>query len=62
MQETYTKKVEKNVEGKEEESFENHVKHNEGKEMGLNAKVFVEKNNEEDYHRYHSVELEPCCH
>ena len=41
MQGTYPKKVEKNVEGKEEESFENHVKHNEGKEMGLNAKVFV---------------------
>ena len=37
--------------------FENHVKLNEEAEMGLNAKVFEEKNNEEDYN--HSVELEP---
>ena len=57
MRGTWSKKVEKDVEGKEEELFENHVKLNEEKEMGLNAKVFVEKNNEEDYN--HSVELEP---
>ena len=37
-------KVEKDVEGRE-----NHVKHNEEKEMGLNAKVFEEKNCEEVY-------------
>ena len=46
---TFPKKVEKDVEGKEEETFENHVKHNEEKEMGLNAKVFEEKNNKVDY-------------
>ena len=35
--------------------FENHVKHNEEKVMGLNAKVFEEKNNEKDYGK--SVEI-----
>ena len=53
MQGTFPKKVEKDAEGKEEESFENHVKCNEEKETGLNAKVFEEKNIEEDYN--HSV-------
>ena len=42
-------KVEKDVEGKEEELFGNHVIHIKEKEMGLNAKVFEEKNNKEDY-------------
>ena len=32
-------KVEKEVEGKEEELFKNHVKHNKEKEMGLNASL-----------------------
>ena len=44
-------KVEKDVEGKEEELFENHVKHNEEKDAGLNAKVFKEKNMKEDYNQ-----------
>ena len=35
--------------------FGNHVKHNEEKEMGLNAKVFEKKNSKEDYN--HSVEI-----
>ena len=49
MQGRFPRKVEKDVEGNEEELFENHVKHNEEKVMGLNAKVFEEKNNEKDY-------------
>lgn len=36
-------------EANEWELFENNVKHNEEKEMGLNAKICEEKNNEEDY-------------
>ena len=36
--------------------FENNVKHIEEKEMGLNAEVFEDNNNEEDYNR--SVEIE----
>ena len=32
-------KVEKEVEGKEEELFKNRVKHNKEKEMGLNASL-----------------------
>ncbi|RMX38781.1 hypothetical protein pdam_00022103 [Pocillopora damicornis] len=55
LQGAFPKKVEKDVEGKEEELFENHVKHNEEKEMGLNKKVLEEKNDEEDY--YLSVEI-----
>ena len=43
------------MEEKEEELFENHVKYNEEKEMGLNTKVLEEKNDEEDY--YLSVEI-----
>ena len=55
LQGAFPKKVEKDVEGKEEELFENHVKHNKEKEMGLNKKVLEEKNDEEDY--YLSVEI-----
>ena len=40
LQGRFPRKVEGDVEGKEREEFENHVKHNEEKEMGLNAKVF----------------------
>ena len=40
LQGRFPRKVERDVEGKEREEFENHVKHNEEKEMGLNAKVF----------------------
>ena len=57
MRGTCPEQVEKDVAGKGEELFENHVKLNEGKEIGLNTNVFEEKNNEEDYN--HSVELEP---
>ena len=39
MQGTFPKKVEKDVEGKEEELFENHVKHSKEKDAGLNAEV-----------------------
>ena len=55
MQGAFPKKVEKDVEEKEEELFENYVKHNKEKEMGLNTKVLEEKNDEEDY--YLSVEI-----
>ena len=55
LQGAFPKKVEKDVEEKEEELFENHVKHNEEKEMRLNTKVLEEKNDEEDY--YLSVEI-----
>ena len=36
---TFPEKVEKDIEGQEDELFENHVKHNEEKEMGLNASL-----------------------
>ena len=55
MQGRFPRKVEKDVEGNEEELFENHVKHNEEKVKGLNEKVFEEKNNEKDYGK--SVEI-----
>lgn len=55
MQGRFPRKVEKDVEGNEEELFENHVKHNEEKVMGLHAKVFEEKNNKNDYGK--SVEI-----
>ena len=37
------------------ELFENNVKHNEEKDVGLNAKIWEEKKNEEDYNE--SVEI-----
>ena len=55
MQGRFPRKVERDVEGKEREEFENHVKHNEEKEMGLNAKVFELKINEDNYNQ--SVEI-----
>ena len=54
LQGTFPKRVEKGVEGKEEELFENPVKYNEEKEMGLSVKMFKNKN-EEDYNQ--SVEI-----
>lgn len=39
---TVPNKVQKDVKGKEEELFENYVKHNEEKGEGLNAKVCEE--------------------
>ena len=39
---TVPNKVQKDVEGKEEELFENHLKHNEEKSAHLNANVFEE--------------------
>lgn len=52
---TVPNKVQKHVEGKEEELFENHVKHNEEKGEGLNAKVCEEYNKDEDCNQ--SVEI-----